>query len=127
MTEQTTKQCRDCAETKPVTDFYPKRTGDYTRTASRCKPCYRTRYNADYRRALLDQPETPGLNSRQVGGHKAKLHNLARDPDFYKRIGKIGGSTPTTAAKGFAGMPKWKVSAAGTKGGATSRRGKAKV
>lgn len=50
---------------------------------------------------------------------KARDKNLARDPEFYSKIGSIGGSKRTP--KGFAHMPFEKVSAAGKKGGASSK------
>ena len=58
------------------------------------------------------------------GGAKAAQTNKQRyGIDFYKSIGSKGGkkSSPT---KGFGGMDKEKVSAAGRKGGTISRRTK---
>jgi general stress protein YciG len=57
-----------------------------------------------------------------IGGKKAAAANLARDPDFYKKIGKIGGSAPNETPKGFAAMTPEKRSAAGKVGGKISRR-----
>lgn len=45
---------------------------------------------------------------------------------YFAKIGRMGGKTPTKTPKGFASMPKEKVSAAGRKGGTISRRGEAK-
>lgn len=63
-----------------------------------------------------------------AGGRKAAATNLAKDPDFYKRIGSIGGKKGTTG--GFYWMAKNgqldKVRAAGVKGGRISRRGSKK-
>ena len=57
------------------------------------------------------------------GGKKAAAKNLARDPDFYAKIGKIGGKNGTTG--GFAANRKL-AQIAGQKGGRKSRRGPAK-
>ena len=64
------------------------------------------------------------------GGIKARDKNLANDPDFYKKIGAIGGSRGTTG--GFACQLQGKdgltgparASLVGKKGGRISRRGK---
>lgn len=55
------------------------------------------------------------------GGKKAAAKNLANDPDFYKRIGAIGGRNGHTG--GFASNPEL-ARLAGAKGGRISRRGK---
>lgn len=57
----------------------------------------------------------------KAGGLKAAKKNLARDPDFYKRIGAIGGKNGTTG--GFAANPEL-AKIAGRKGGKISRRTK---
>lgn len=54
------------------------------------------------------------------GGRKAAAKNLARDPDFYAKIGKIGGRNGTTG--GFA-TNRELARIAGQKGGRKSRRG----
>ena len=59
----------------------------------------------------------------KAGGIKAAAKNLARDPDFYAKIGKIGGRNGTTG--GFAEnreRARW----AGQIGGRKSRRGPSK-
>lgn len=58
------------------------------------------------------------------GGLKTKAKNLARNPDFYKDIGRLGGMTSNTG--GFAANREL-ASIAGAKGGRISRRGKAKT
>jgi general stress protein YciG len=58
------------------------------------------------------------------GGRKAAAKNLARDPDFYKNIGRKGGKKGTTG--GFAANREL-ASIAGTKGGTRSRRTKARI
>lgn len=58
------------------------------------------------------------------GGRKAAKTNLRNDPNFYRRIGKLGGKNGHTG--GFASMPIEKVKEAGRKGGRISRRGPAK-
>ena len=57
----------------------------------------------------------------RVGGLKAAKKNLENDPDFYKRIGAIGGKT--TGYKGFAANREL-AKIAGKKGGTISRRTK---
>lgn len=57
------------------------------------------------------------------GGKKAAAKNLARDPDFYAKIGKIGGKNGTTG--GFAANREL-ARIAGRKGGQISRRGPSK-
>ena len=57
------------------------------------------------------------------GGKRAAAKNLARDPDFYTKIGKIGGRNGTTG--GFAANREL-ARIAGKKGGQISRRGSAK-
>lgn len=59
------------------------------------------------------------------GGLKAKAKLLAKDKDFYKRIGRLGGMTETSEPKGFACNPEL-ARIAGAKGGHISKRGKAK-
>lgn len=56
------------------------------------------------------------------GGIKTAASNKAKDPDFYRRIGKLGGQAPTTKPKGFAANPEL-ARRAGIKGGTISRRG----
>jgi len=70
-----------------------------------------------------------------IGGKKAAAKNMARDPDFYKKIGRRGGQNGTTG--GFAthklcdgecnldhifGLEHKKAQCAGHKGGEISRR-----
>ena len=42
---------------------------------------------------------------------------LEIDPDHYRKIGHLGGSSKKTKPSGFAAMPRRKVVAAGKKGG----------
>ena len=58
-----------------------------------------------------------------AGGKKAAETNLANDPDFYKRIGSLGGKAPYRGKKGFAANPVL-ASIVGTKGGRISKRRK---
>ena len=53
----------------------------------------------------------------------AKTNKSIYGADFYKRIGKIGGATPTQLPKGFA-ADRERARIAGTKGGTISRRRK---
>lgn len=60
----------------------------------------------------------------KAGGQKAAAKNLARDPQFYAKIGAKGGRNGRTG--GFAANPEL-ARIAGAKGGRISRRGKAKA
>ncbi len=55
------------------------------------------------------------------GGKKAAAKNLAKDPNFYAKIGAKGGKNGRTG--GFAANPAL-ARIAGAKGGRISRRGK---
>ncbi len=57
----------------------------------------------------------------KAGGLKAKAKNLAKDPNFYAKIGSKGGKASNTG--GFAANPEL-ARIAGAKGGRISRRGK---
>lgn len=59
----------------------------------------------------------------RIGGLKARNTNLARDPDHYSKIGRIGGKNGHTG--GFAANPEL-ARIAGRKGGQVSRRGPSK-
>lgn len=59
----------------------------------------------------------------RIGGLKAAEKNIAKDPDFYKKIGKKGGESGNTG--GFAGNSE-AARKAGIKGGKKSVRGKSK-
>ncbi len=58
----------------------------------------------------------------KAGGRKAAMKNLAKDPQFYAKIGAKGGRNGTTG--GFAANPEL-ARIAGAKGGRISRRRKA--
>lgn len=60
--------------------------------------------------------------SRVTGGIQASKKIKAKDPDFYKRIGAMGGRAKVP--KGFALMDKDRRKACGFKGGTISRRTK---
>jgi uncharacterized protein len=55
------------------------------------------------------------------GGRKAAAKNLAKDPNFYSKIGKIGGTNGNTG--GFAANPEL-ARIAGAIGGRKSKRRK---
>ena len=57
----------------------------------------------------------------KAGGLKAAQKNLAKDPNFYAKIGAKGGKNGHTG--GFAANPSL-ARIAGAKGGRISRRGK---
>lgn len=59
------------------------------------------------------------MSGTKAGGEKARATILARDPDFYKKIGAVGGKKGTTG--GFAANPAL-AAIAGKKGGSLSRR-----
>lgn len=60
------------------------------------------------------------------GGRKARDKNYKRyGENFYRNIGRKGGSAPTKKPKGFAANPEL-ARIAGAKGGSISRRGPAK-
>lgn len=61
-----------------------------------------------------------------LGGYKARDKNTANDPDFYRKIGHLGGSAPHKGGKGFAANREL-ARIAGAVGGRISRRGKEKV
>lgn len=61
------------------------------------------------------------MSGTQAGGQKAAAKNLARDPDFYAKIGQKGGKNGHTG--GFAANPEL-ARIAGAKGGRVSRRPK---
>lgn len=63
------------------------------------------------------------MSGTTAGGIKTRDKNLARDPDFYKRIGSKGGKH--TGRKGFALNPAL-ARIAGRKGGKNGRRGVSK-
>lgn len=67
------------------------------------------------------------MSGTKAGGLKARDKNLANNPDFYKRIGKIGGSNGRgdNYTGGFAGDPEL-ARRAGKIGGMRSRRGSKK-
>lgn len=62
------------------------------------------------------------MSGSVAGGKKAALKNLENDPNFYSRIGRIGGSNGH-GNKGFATNPEL-ASSAGRLGGSISRRRK---
>lgn len=59
----------------------------------------------------------------KLGGQKAAAKNLAKDPEFYRKIGSKGGRNGRTG--GFAANPDL-ARIAGAKGGRISRRSKMK-
>lgn len=59
------------------------------------------------------------MSGNKIGGKKAALKNLAKDPDFYKRIGQLGGRNGNTG--GFAANHEL-ARIAGRLGGLKSRR-----
>ena len=70
------------------------------------------------------------MSGTKTGGLRARDKNLARDPDFYKKIGAKGGRNGTTGGfasdkRGQDGLTgRERASVAGLIGGRISRRGK---
>lgn len=67
------------------------------------------------------------MSGNKIGGLKAAAANKAKDPDFYKKLGKKGGSAHSKG--GFAYLAKndpEQLRELGAKGGTKSRRGAAK-
>lgn len=62
------------------------------------------------------------MTATREGGKLAAQKNLARNPNHFREIGKLGGSK--RVPKGFA-MDRELASEAGRRGGTISRRGKA--
>lgn len=68
----------------------------------------------------------------KIGGQRAAKANLAKDPNFYSKIGKLGGQASKTGGfasdkvgkDGLTGQER--AVAAGAKGGRKSRRGPSK-
>ena len=56
------------------------------------------------------------------GGKLTAQKNLAKDPDFYRKLGSLGGKAPTTKPKGFA-ADNHIARSAGATGGTYSRKG----
>lgn len=71
------------------------------------------------------------MSGNSIGGHKAKLKNIANDPNFYAKIGKKGGQNGRTGGfasavvgeDGLTGAERARI--AGARGGRISRRKKA--
>lgn len=61
------------------------------------------------------------MSGTKIGGLKCAAVNLKRDPDFYRKIGRLGGIAGNTG--GFASSHELAVFA-GAKGGRKSKRGK---
>ena len=67
------------------------------------------------------------MSGTKKGGLEAAAKNLARDPDFYKKIGRKGGTQPKRTPSGFAYLALYdpeKLREASAKGGFISRRTK---
>lgn len=63
------------------------------------------------------------MSGTRAGGKKAAAKNLANDPDFYRKIGRIGGSKSTTGGFSYlADMNPEKHRRISAKGGKLSKR-----
>lgn len=65
------------------------------------------------------------MAGNKEGSRKAVATVLAKNPNFFKEIGRIGGRAITDKKKGFAANPE-RARIAGARGGRVSKRGKAK-
>ena len=74
-------------------------------------------------KTLLIYRRTVEMAGTKEGGMKSKAKNLAKDPEFYAKIGAKGGKK--SRGGGFAANPEL-ARIAGARGGKISRRGKAK-
>jgi hypothetical protein cdiviTM7_01565 len=72
-------------------------------------------------KSFLKTEENFSMAGTKAGGLKAAQKNLARDPNFYAKIGRKGGKNGRTG--GFAANPAL-ARIAGAKGGRISRRTK---
>lgn len=61
-----------------------------------------------------------------IGGIKARDKNLAKNPNFYRDIGRKGGKAPSDKPRGFATMTPERLKEVSAKGGKISRRNKEK-
>lgn len=115
MSETTeTKQCTQCKETKALDDFYARQT--------MCKACNKIRYGyKNYRKPLNAIPKDQRVHKGKAVAERLK----AEDPDYFRKMGQKGGSTPKTKPSGFAAMTREQRIEAGRKGGAAGGRGKA--
>lgn len=59
----------------------------------------------------------------KIGAIKARDKNLAKDPEFYSKIGSVGGKNGVGTLKGFAACPE-RAKTAGSLGGKHSKRGR---
>ena len=57
-----------------------------------------------------------------TGGKLTAQKNLAKDPDYYRKLGSLGGKAPTTKPKGFAADIE-RARIAGRKSGEISKKG----
>lgn len=65
------------------------------------------------------------MSGNKEGSKKAVATVLAKNPNFFKEIGRKGGSAITDKPKGFAADHE-RARIAGARGGRISKRGKAK-
>lgn len=66
------------------------------------------------------------MSNTKLGGKKVAISNKAKDPDYYIKLGALGGSTITknTKLKGF-GTNRELARIAGARGGKISKRKRA--
>ena len=81
-------------------------------------------FHGFYVEIFFKTEENVSMAGTKAGGLKAAQKNLARDPDFYAKIGRKGGKNGRTG--GFAANPAL-ARIAGAKGGRISRRTKKTV
>lgn len=62
------------------------------------------------------------MSGTKSGAAKARETLLARDPDFFKKVGSKGGKAPHKYPRGFAALTPEQRAEWGRKGGTLSRR-----
>ncbi len=64
------------------------------------------------------------MAGNKEGAAKAAQTKLAKDPEFFVKLGRLGGIAEYEGKKGFAALTPEQRSQTGRKGGTISRRGK---
>ncbi len=67
------------------------------------------------------------MAGNKSGAAKATQTKLAKDPEFFVKLGRLGGSAPYEGKKGFAALTPEQRRQASIKGGTISRRGKSRI
>lgn len=62
------------------------------------------------------------MSGTRIGGVKVAAALKKKDPDYYIKLGAMGGATPTPKPRGFSTMPPKRLAEVSAKGGRISRR-----